>query len=52
MRTALDDLARRVTVIAEGLAGGPDDRTAQDLFQVERLLMEALRRLAGLQAKT
>jgi len=50
MRTALDDLTMRVTAIAEGLAGGPEDRAAQDLFQVERLLLEALRRLAAMQA--
>ena len=52
MRTGLEDLARRVTVIAETLAAGPEDRAAQDLFQVERLLLEALRRLATLQTAT
>ncbi len=46
--TALDDLTRRVTAIAEGLANTQADWVAQDLFAVERALRGAHRRLATL----
>lgn len=48
MATALDDLARRVTAIADGLANTQEDWVAQDLFAVERSLLAAGRRLATL----
>jgi hypothetical protein len=48
MSTALDDLARRVTAIAEGLSNTQADWVAQDLFAVERSLGAARRRLAAL----
>ncbi len=48
MSTALDDLARRVTAIAEGLSNTQADWVAQDLFAVERSLGAARRRLASL----
>ena len=48
MSTALEELARRVTVMAEGLANTPADWVAQDLFAVERSLGAARRRLTGL----
>ena len=48
MSTALDDLARRVTAIAEGLSNTQADWVAQDLFAVERSLRAAHRRLATL----
>jgi hypothetical protein len=48
MATALDDLARRVTAIAEALANTQADWVAQDLFAVERSLGAAHRRLATL----
>ena len=48
MTTALDDLARRVTAIAEGLANTEADWVAQDLFAVERSLGAAHRRLVTL----
>jgi hypothetical protein len=48
MSTALEDLARRVTAMAEGLADTPDDWVAQDLFAVERSLGAARRRLTAL----
>jgi hypothetical protein len=44
MATALDDLARRVTSLAEGLAGERED-LAVELFEVERSLNGARRRL-------
>ncbi|MDY7102599.1 MAG: hypothetical protein S0880_15575 [Actinomycetota bacterium] len=43
--TALDDLTKRVTDAAESLAGGDDDDVATDLFEVERALRSATRRL-------
>ena len=43
--TALEDLLRRVTVIAEQLSGTPDDAVALELFEAERALREAVRRL-------
>ena len=46
--TALDDLTRRLTAIAEGLANTQADWVAQDLFAVERSLHAAHRRLTTL----
>ena len=43
--TALDDLARRVTEIAEQSTGTDLDWLANDLFEVERSLGDARRRL-------
>jgi hypothetical protein len=43
--TALDDLVRRVTEIAEQSTGTEDDSLATELFEVERALGEARRRL-------
>jgi hypothetical protein len=46
--TALDDLTRRVTAIAEGLTNTQADWVAQELFAVERSLRAANRRLTTL----
>jgi hypothetical protein len=43
--TALDELRRRITTLAERNAGRDDETVAQGLFDVERTLGEALRRL-------
>ncbi|MBV8982947.1 MAG: hypothetical protein JO248_00705, partial [Acidimicrobiia bacterium] len=45
---ALDELRRRITTLAERNAGSDDETIAQGLFDVERTLGEALRRLARL----
>jgi hypothetical protein len=50
LTTALDELAGRVAAIAEPLAGTNDDLLASDLFEVERSLREAIRRLAHARA--
>ena len=50
LTTALDELAGRVAAIAEPLAGTDDDLLASDLFEVERSLREAIRRLAHARA--
>ena len=44
LATALDELSRRVTTLAEGLAGQREDM-AVELFEVERSLNGARRRL-------
>ena len=46
LTTALDELTSRVAAIAEPLVGTVDDALASDLFEVERALREAVRRLA------
>jgi hypothetical protein len=48
MATALEDLNKRVTSIAESLANTQADWVAQDLFAVERSLGAAHRRLLAL----
>ena len=44
--TELGELADRVAAMAEPLAGTDDDTLASDLFEVERSLREAIRRLS------
>jgi hypothetical protein len=51
LATALDDLTRRVTAIAESLANTQADWAAQDLFAVERSLRAGHRRLSTLTEK-
>ena len=46
LATALDDLARRVTTIAETYAATRRDDLATELYQVERALAGASRSLA------
>jgi hypothetical protein len=45
--SSLDELIRRVTTAADDLSGGPEDALAQDLYEVERSLRTAARRLAA-----
>jgi hypothetical protein len=46
--TALEDLLRRVTAMAEEMTGTEADAVAQELFAVERSLGATHRRLAKL----
>ena len=46
LATALDDVAERVTAIAESYAGARRDDLATELYQVERALAGARRGLA------
>ncbi len=46
--TALEELRRRITTLAERNAGKDDETLGQNLFDVERTLGEALRRLERL----
>ena len=45
LTTTLEDVAKRITELAERASGTPDDWLATELFQVERSLGEARRRL-------
>ncbi len=44
--TAVDELAKRVATIGEALSGDERDALSADLFEVERALGNAARRLA------
>jgi hypothetical protein len=46
--TVLADLTERVTTMAEGYVGTPREDVASDLFEVERALRTAARRLERL----
>jgi hypothetical protein len=48
LSSALDDLARRVTEVAEQCQGSPRADLAAELYEVERHLVTAARRLKGL----
>jgi hypothetical protein len=43
--SSLDDLTRRITQLADARAGDPDDDLASELYEVERALQHASRRL-------
>jgi hypothetical protein len=45
--TTLDDLVRRVASVGERLLAAGDEANAHDLFEVERSLRAAQRRLTG-----
>ena len=51
LATALDDLTKRVTAIAESLVNTQADWAAQDLFAVERSLRAGHRRLTTVTEK-
>ena len=48
MATVLEELAERVTALADRYSGTERDDVAHDLYAVERALNEARRRLAKL----
>ncbi len=52
LATIVDDVARRVTTIAERTTGTADDWLATELFHVERSLGDAQRRLTKLSRRT
>lgn len=47
--TSLDELVARITRIAEGLSGDERDVVGPDLYEVERALRSARRRLNAVQ---
>lgn len=51
LSTALDDLTERITALADGYQGTPRDDVASDLYDVERNLHAAARRLRSLVAR-
>ena len=48
LSTALEDLSQRVTGLADQLQGSPREDVAADLYEVERHLVAASRRLKAL----
>jgi len=48
LSTALDDLSQRITTLADDLQGSPREDVAADLYEVERNLQAAARRLRTL----
>ena len=50
LATALEDLTRRITRLADGYQGSPREDVAADLYDVERNLQAAQRRLEALVA--
>ena len=51
LSTALGDLTDRITALADGFQGSPREDVAADLYDVERNLQAANRRLRALLAK-
>ena len=48
VRTGIEDLSGRVLAVADGYASGPDEDLASRLYEVERNLLAAARRLGGI----
>ena len=51
LSTALDDLTQRITSLADDYQGSPREDVASDLYDVERNLQAAARRLRALVAR-
>ena len=51
LSTALDELTARITALADDLAGAPREDVAADLYEIERHLNAATRRLHTLLAR-
>jgi len=45
LATALDELTQRITDLAERYRTGTDDQVSTELFEIERTLQQASRRL-------
>jgi hypothetical protein len=45
LATALDELTQRITRLADGYTGAPEENTAGELYEIERMLVQASRRL-------
>jgi hypothetical protein len=48
LSTALDELTERITALADDFQGAPREDVAADLYEVERNLLAAARRLRTL----
>jgi hypothetical protein len=51
LATALEDLSDRITRLADGFQGSPREDVAADLYEVERHLQAAKRRMRTLVTK-
>jgi hypothetical protein len=51
LSTSLDELTARVTALADGYQGSPREDVAADLYEVERNLKTAGRRLRALRQR-
>lgn len=51
LSTALEDLTKRITALADGFQGSPREDVAADLYDVERHLQAAHRRMGTLLRK-
>jgi hypothetical protein len=51
LSTALDDLTKRITTLADAYQTSPREDVAADLYEVERNLQAAARRLKAVLAK-
>jgi hypothetical protein len=45
LATALDELTQRITRLADDYTGAPEENTASELYEIERILAQAARRL-------
>jgi len=48
LATALEDLTRRITEVADRHRDGDDDALASELYEIERALQSGIRRLGNL----
>jgi hypothetical protein len=48
LATALEELTQRITVLAESYGGTTDDQVSTELYEIERSLQQAARRLERL----
>ena len=48
LSTALEDLTRRITQLADQYQGSPREDVAADLYEIERQLLTATRRLKAM----
>ena len=48
LATALDELTHRITVLAESYSSAKDDQVSTELYEIERSLQQAARRLERL----
>jgi hypothetical protein len=51
LSSSLDDLTQRISAMADGHQGSPREDVAADLYEVERHLQAAARRLRALLAR-
>jgi hypothetical protein len=45
LATAINEITQRITRLADDCAGAPEENTASELYEIERILLQAARRL-------